>query len=142
MRDPEGIEGPAGDTPGLGLLEMDTTMVAEKSVCSVAGQHTATRCPIRGYEIHIGRSDGADCARPFAHVDGQPEGACSISGQVSGTYLHGLFVDDGFRTAFLKQFDVSASSRSYSATLETTLDQLAEHMETHLDIDKLLGIAP
>ena len=141
VRDPEGIEGPAGDTPGLGLLEVETTMIAEKSVRSVAGQHAATHCPIRGYEIHIGRSDGADCARPFAHVNGQPEGACSTSGQVSGTYLHGLFVDNGFRTTFLKQFGVSASSRSYSATLETTLDQLAEHMETHLDIDKLLGIA-
>ena len=141
VRDPDGIEGPPGDTDGLGLLELDTTMVADKSVRSVDGVHAATGCTIKGYEIHIGRSDGADRARPFAFVDGMPEGACSADGQVSGSYLHGLFVDDDFRAAFLKRLGAPASGQSYSATIENTLDELADHMEANLDIDGLLAIA-
>ncbi len=141
VRDPDGIEGPPGDTNGLGLLELETTMVAEKSVRSVEGVHAAMGCTIKGYEIHIGRSDGADRARPFAFVDGVPEGACSADGQVSGSYLHGLFVDDDFRAAFLKRLGAPASGQSYGATLENTLDGLADHMEANLDLDELLAIA-
>ncbi|MFY0610085.1 MAG: cobyric acid synthase [Hyphomicrobiaceae bacterium] len=141
VRDPDGIEGPPGDTDGLGLLQIETTMVSEKSVQIVTGRHAATGRKISGYEIHIGRSDGVDRARPFAQVYGKPEGACSADGRICGTYLHGLFVDDDFRTAFLKERDVSASGQSYGATIDTTLDQLAAHMETHLDIDELLKIA-
>lgn len=141
VRDPDGIEGAAGDTVGLGMLELDTNMVADKSVRSVEARHAATGCAIKGYEIHIGRSDGADRVRPFAYVDGQPEGACSADGQISGSYLHGLFVDDAFRAAFLQRLGVSVSGSSYSAAVETTLDELAEHMEAHLNVDGLLAMA-
>jgi adenosylcobyric acid synthase len=141
IRDPSGIEGSPGDMEGLGLLRLDTTMVADKTVRSINGVHATTDCPIKGYEIHIGRSSGPDCARPFAYVDGTPEGACSVSGQISGSYLHGMFVDDTFRAAFLERLGVATSGQSYSAAVETTLDELAHHMETHLDIDGLLSLA-
>ena len=139
--DPLGIEGPAGETAGLGLLDVATTMKADKTVRRVEGAHAVSGCPFQGYEIHLGRSEGPDCARPFAHVDGKPEGACSQDGRVSGSYLHGLFVDDGFRAAFLERLGVAASGVSYGAEVEATLDDLARHMETHLDVDGLIGLA-
>jgi len=82
-----------------------------------------------------------DCARPFAFVGAAPEGAESADGTVRGSYLHGMFRDDAFRHAFLATLGGTASTLSYNATVETTLDALAQHLETHLDIGALLAVA-
>jgi len=140
VADPDGIEGAAGETAGLGLLDVDTVMTGDKRLTRVRAQHAATALPFAGYEIHIGRTTGADCARPFAFVDDRPEGACSADGRVMGSYLHGMFTDDAFRAGFLKRFGV-ASSQAYDATVDATLDALADHLETHLDVEGLLSLA-
>ena len=101
VSDPEGIEGPAGETAGLGHLDIETVMTPDKRLSRVRATHVASGLPVEGYEIHIGRSQGADCARPFAMVDGRPEGAIRADGRVVGSYLHGLFHMDGFRAAYL-----------------------------------------
>jgi adenosylcobyric acid synthase len=59
---------------------------------------------------------------------------------VAGTYVHGLFAEDPFRSAFLAEAGVT-SSLSYGASVDATLDGLAEHLERHIDIDRLLAIA-
>ena len=140
IADPEGIEGPAGTDPGLGLLDVATVMTPDKRLTEVAATHAATGAPFRGYEIHIGRTEGPDRARPFAHVAGRPEGAMSRNGRVAGSYLHGMFRDDGFRAACLAGFGV-ASAGGYDAGVEATLDALAAHLEAHLDVDGLLSVA-
>ena len=76
-------------------------MTPDKTVRAIAGRHAPSGAPLRGYEIHLGRTEGADCARPFALLEGRPEGAVSADGRVAGCYLHGLFSDDAFRRAFL-----------------------------------------
>ena len=141
IADPDGLEGPAGSDPGLGHLAIDTVMNPEKRLTRVQAVHSATGKPFDGYEIHLGRSEGVDRARPFAHVTGQPEGAINASGRVQGSYLHGMFRDDAFRAAWLAGFGAKASPTSYSATVECTLDALAQHLETHLDIGGLLARA-
>ncbi|RUS63323.1 cobyric acid synthase [Pseudorhodobacter sp. E13] len=141
VRDPQGLEGAAGDTPGLGLLDIETVMSADKTLTRVQAQHVETSCPISGYEIHIGRSDGRDRARPFARVDGVAEGAVSADGRIMGSYLHGMFSDDRFRAAFLTARGAAPSGQSYSETVERTLDALAAHLEAHLDIDALFRLA-
>ena len=98
VADPDGIEGSPGETPGLGLLDVTTIMTPEKSLTRIKAEHAETKQPIEAYEIHIGRTEGADRARPFAFVDGAPEGAISADGRVQGSYLHGLFASDAFRT--------------------------------------------
>lgn len=141
VRDPHGIEGAPGDTPGLGLLDIETVMSADKTLTRVVATHVASGCPISGYEIHIGRSDGAARARPFAMVSGTPEGAVSTDGRIMGSYLHGMFADDSFRAAFLVARGAASSQQSYGAVVEQTLDALALHLEQFIDVDGLLRLA-
>ncbi len=140
--DREGIEGPAGETEGLGLLDVVTEMHSRKNLTRVAGRHIATDAPITGYEIHIGATEGPDCIRPVVEVGGRPDGAMSVDGRVAGTYLHGLFAEDTFRQRFLASLGASGSpSLSYNTTVAETLDALADHLEAHMEIDALLEIA-
>jgi adenosylcobyric acid synthase len=140
IADPEGIEGAPGTDPGLGLLDVETVMTPGKRLTRVTAVHAASAAAIHGYEIHIGRTDGPDRARPFATVAGMPEGARNADGRVSGTYLHGMFAADGFRKAWLSGLGAT-SDLAYEATVEATLDALAAHLEAHLDIAGLLALA-
>ncbi|MGL5008351.1 MAG: cobyric acid synthase, partial [Paracoccaceae bacterium] len=80
IADPDGIEGAAGEVAGLGLLDVATEMTAEKRVTEVAARHAGSGAEVRGYEIHLGRTVGADCARPMFTVEGKPEGAMRADG--------------------------------------------------------------
>src|SRR5262249_48861381 len=82
--------------------------------------------------IHIGRTEGADRARPFASIGGTAEGAISADGRVQGSYLHGLFSSDDFRRAWLARLGISSFGEGYSARIESALDALAGHIEQHL----------
>ena len=141
VNDPDGIEGAPGETPGLGLLNITTTMTPDKRLTRTQAIHAATGLPISAYEIHIGQSSGPDRARPFALVDGQPEGATSFDGRTTGSYLHGMFTDNTFRAAFLTGLGVKASGRNYAADVNAVLTELAAHIETHLDVTGLLALA-
>ena len=141
IRDPQGIEGPAGETPGLGFLDVETEMTADKRLTRTSGTHTATGAALQAYEIHIGKTTGPARTRPFASVANEPEGAVSPDGRIMGTYLHGLFADDGFRSAFLQQLGAASSATRYGEGLDRTLDALAAHLEAHLDVDGLLALA-
>lgn len=140
IADPDGVDGSPGTVEGLGLLNIETLMSADKSTTLVSGSHCATGAAIEGYEIHLGRSEGRDCARPLLMIDGRPDGAASIDGRVQGTYVHGLFTGDAFRKAWLANLGI-ASSLAYDAQIEAALDALADHCEMHLDIDRLIEIA-
>jgi len=141
VRDPDGIEGPAGETPGLGLLDIETVIGGDKRLARVAATHAGTGAAMTGYEIHLGRSEGPDRARPFAHVAGVPEGARSADGRVAGSYLHGMFAGDGFRAAFLAAFGAEESGFGYRAGVEQALDDLAGQIEAHLDVGAMLALA-
>jgi adenosylcobyric acid synthase len=140
VSDPGGIEGPPGSVDGLGLIDVETRLTAEKRLEPIHGR-TAEGAPFSGYEMHMGLTEGPDCARPFARLDdGSPEGAISADGLVVGTYVHGLFADDRQRAAWLARFGGKANV-AYDALLDRTLDALAAHLETHLDLDRLLTLA-
>ena len=141
ISDPEGIEGAPGEMPGLGLLDVETVMTPDKRLTRTTAEHVGSGLTVEGYEIHIGRTEGPDRARPFARVAGAPEGAVSADGRIIGSYLHGLFAEDGFRAAFLAGLGVSAGAVNYGARVEARLDELAAHLEAHLDVPALLGLA-
>ena len=141
IADPDGIEGPPAVIEGLGLLDVATTLSAEKRLEKVCGT-TKDDEPFAGYEIHMGITAGPDCARPFARLaDGSAEGAVSPDGRVIGTYVHGLFVDDRQRAAWLAQLAAGTANVAYEGLIEQTLDALAVHLSEHLDLDRLLTLA-
>ncbi len=141
LSDPGGIEGAAGSVAGLGLLDIETVMTADKRLEAVRGTHISSGAPVNGYEIHIGETSGPDCRRAWLDIDGTPEGAASADGRVSGCYIHGLFAADNFRQAFLQDLGGAPSAIAFQDTVEATLDALADHLEAHLDIAALLEIA-
>jgi len=140
IADPDGIEGAAETVAGLGLLDVTTVLSGDKTTVPVSGRHVASGEPISGYEIHFGQTSGPDCSRPLVDLGGRPDGATSSDGRVAGTYVHGLFTADSFRRAFLAEAGV-ASSLAYEASVEAALDGLADHLERHVAIDRLLAIA-
>ena len=140
IADPLGIEGTAGSDTGLGLLDVDTVMAEEKRLGTVSAIHAQSGQVFSGYEIHIGRTTGPDRARPFARVNGEDEGAMTPSGQIQGSYLHGMFSNDTFRAAWLAQFGV-ASNAQYDQSVDQTLDDLADHLEKYLDVAGILAAA-
>ncbi len=140
VADPGGIEGPAATVEGLGLLDVATTLSAEKRLEAASGT-TSDGAPFHGYEMHMGVTEGPDCARPFARLaDGSPDGAVSADGRVIGTYIHGLFADDRQRAAWLARFKGTAHI-AHDDLVERTLDALAAHLAAHLDLDRLLSLA-
>jgi adenosylcobyric acid synthase len=141
IADPQGIEGAAGKVAGLSLLDVDTVLSNEKRLEPIRGT-TAGGVPFFGYEMHMGVTEGGDRGRPFARLDdGSPEGAVSADGRVLGTYIHGLFVDDRQRAAWLSRLAAGTNGIAYEDLIEQTLDRLAAHLAAHLDIDRLLTLA-
>lgn len=142
VADPEGAEGPAGAAEGLGLLDVSTTLRGEKKLCEAQGRTVIDGMPFRGYEMHMGRTQGPDCARPVLRFsDGRVDGAASPDGRVCGFYAHGLFADDAQRAAWLRRLDAPPSELRYEAGIEQTLDALADHCARYVDLDALLEIA-
>lgn len=141
IADPEGIEGPPGETPGLGLLDVETRMTSDKQLTRTKARHCASGLEITAYEIHIGRTGGPDGERPFARISGRAEGACSADGRIMGTYLHGLFGADAFRAAFLDALGIRSGGTAYAVAVESALEALADHLEEHADVEALLKVA-
>ena len=141
VADPDGVEGQAGIVAGLGLLDVTTVLTGAKRLARVTGR-LAGGAPFTGYEIHMGRTEGPDTARPLLHLaDGRPDGATSADGLTQGSYVHALFHDDAGRAALLRSFGAAPSDHRHAATVEATLDAFADHLETHVAIDRLLQTA-
>jgi adenosylcobyric acid synthase len=138
IHDPQGLEGGNGSSTGLGLLDMETTLEAEKRLANVSGSLTLSDAAIAGYEIHMGISHGEALSRPLVNLSSGPEGAISEDGSIAGTYLHGLFDHPEACHALLTWAGLSVSeSFDYRALREAGLNRLADALEAHLDWSKL-----
>ncbi|HMB14005.1 MAG TPA: cobyric acid synthase [Roseovarius sp.] len=140
IADPDGIEGAPSRIDGLGHLDVHTVMQPHKRLALSNAQDIATGAPLSGYEIHLGETTGPDCARAWLKVGERSDGATSEDGRIRGTYLHGLFGNDTFRAAYLSGLGAS-SALLYDGTVERTLDALAAHLETHLDLDLMVSLS-
>lgn len=140
VRDPLGIEGAVTDIEGLGLLDVETTMAPEKTVRNSSAHSAEYEVPLSGYQIHLGITRGADCERPAAIVDGLADGAVSPDGRIMGTYLHGLFGSDAYRSRLLQSFGLSGESANYRESIDRALDEVASSLEDHLDPRWLAGL--
>lgn len=142
VRDPNGVDGPAGGEAGLGLLDIDTTMADTKIVRPASGRCALTDVPVRGYEIHNGRVTGPGLARPVLRLAHGPDGARSPGGRISGVHVHGLFIDDRYRRSWLSRLGARGRrDLEFEHSVETALDEVAAALERSLDTDTLLATA-
>jgi adenosylcobyric acid synthase len=141
IADPQGVEGPSGAADGLGLLNVETVLTGDK-VLRGAGGRLADGATFQGYEIHAGRTDGAGTAQPMLTIDGQgPDGAMSADGRIMGCYIHGLFDQASARASLLAELGVTANRDDRSHVVDQALDEIAETLETSLDIAALSKLA-
>ena len=157
VSDPEGVESSVAEAEGLGLLDVETVLLPEKETHQAearlleAASLVAPGCEgdISGYEIHMGQTTLGPKAEPLARIVRRsagkvavPDGAVSPDGRVFGTYLHGIFDNHGFRSAFLNRLRREKGFQTVSVIcgMEDPFDQLAEHMERHLDMESLFAI--
>ena len=140
ISDPGGVDGRPGTVDGLGLLDVDTVMAGRKQVKLTRARALPGGADVSGYEIHMGRTEGPDCARAWLEIDGRPEGATNSTGRIRGSYLHGIFTSDPFRVDYLANLGIT-SDIAYEDGVEQVLDALADHLERHMDLDHLLSLA-
>ncbi len=138
VADPEGVEGPPGSVPGLGLLPVDTVLGGGKRLTPARG--TWDDVAFEGFEMHVGRTTG-DAPPLLRMSDGRLDGAAAADGLVAGCYVHGLFAHDGQRARWLRTLGHAPAPRFHAAAVEAVLDGLAAHLEAHMDIAALLELA-
>lgn len=140
--DSGGVEGPPGQSAGLGVLDMETELTPEKlrrNVDGVIFPGTAREAPLRGYEIHMGVTRGPALERPAALLNGVPEGALSSDGQILATYVHGVFDHPQAGAAILDWAGLrGATAVDLNSARETSLDRLADSIEENLDLGPIL----
>lgn len=142
VADPLGLEGVPRQVEGLGLLDVETVMAAEKTVRNSQAHSLQHDVPLSGYEIHLGVTEGTDTIRAPVRIDGRADGAGSADGRVIGTYLHGLFASDDYRRKLLGGFGIEGGGRSYRKMVDEALDELASELAMRLSrswLDQLLG---
>ena len=156
IADPHAVEG-GGDAPGLALLPLETVLTPEKVTQRVRvrprdgaffGMSSADLSGA-GYEIHMGRSTSENEGRTFASLEREngeivADGAVSSDGRVAGTYVHGMFSDDGLRHAFIRGARAACGLRPpdvllpYGAERDARFTRLAKHVRAALDLRMLL----
>ena len=161
VRDPHAIESSLDTIAGLGLLDMETEMYPDKITSQVEAHIISESLPfpvdrgvLAGYEIHMGRSSSGGAAKPIFRIvcrEGKPadveDGLSQPDGRAWGTYIHGIFDNDGFRNKFTEDIanrsgrTASApGSFSFRSSKEEQYDRLAELVGRHVDVARILDI--
>jgi len=127
--------------------------------CSPADTARHLAAPLSGYEIHMGRSSATGPCRPLFRItqrDGRTvdevDGLMGPDGRVWGTYIHGIFDNDGFRREFLRSLQARAGKShiclsggfDYRLQKEQQYDLLAQHVRQHIDLPRIyqaIGLA-
>src|SRR5262249_57403900 len=127
---------------GLGLLDVETVLTGDKVLKPASGHLADSGAHFEGYEMHVGRTQGAGTARPFLVLDtGVADGAMSADRRIAGGYVHGLFNRPEPRAALLATFGARSNARDQNAVTEAALEEIAQALERALAIDALARIA-
>jgi adenosylcobyric acid synthase len=155
--DADRIESPDGEIAGLGLLDAITEFAPEKATTQARAKAAANAGlfaslpdeEITGYEIHMGRTRSREA--PAFTIIGTPGGAAAYpdgtvnaAGTIFGTYLHGLFHNDGFRRAFLnnlrRHWGLAETEGGAVRSRDREYDKLADLVRNHLDMNAVYRI--
>jgi adenosylcobyric acid synthase len=156
IEDPEGVESGQTEGAGLGLLDVETILKPGKQTHQVEARFQQAAAvagfggfdSVQGYEIHAGETSCGLTTRPLLRLVGRSgdpvsldDGAVSADGRCWGTYLHGFFDDDRIRHAVLAPVRARRGSDQLAASiqrqLDDELDRLSDHLQAHLDLEKL-----
>ncbi len=156
--DPQKVESGNTEVTGLGLLDMITDFVPEKSTTQVRARVIADPglldgtkgLELTGYEIHMGQTRSEEKASAFQIIEtpqgvaDYADGVLNARGTILGSYLHGLFHNDSFRQTFLnnlrKHWGLAESEGNSKIDKERQYDRLAELVRQSLDIPEIYRI--
>jgi adenosylcobyric acid synthase len=141
-----------GQADALGLLPFSTRMNSDKVTRAITGRLSRSilfgqpmpAMDIDGYEIHIGETMYADGAQAFSILNGHEfDGCVSADTRIFGSYLHGIFDDDGFRHAFLgaarafHQLAPVTRFENWRQKRENSFNQLADTVRESLGLPRI-----
>lgn len=144
IMDPLRIESAGENRDGLGILDMATTLAAEKTLARQSATHMPSGRKVQGYEIHHGRTQ-TSCAGVVRMENGSEDGAVSKDGRIWGTYLHGIFDDDTFRRWYIDKLRVERNLKPLGRVvapydLESAFDRLADIVRRSVDMDRIYAV--
>ena len=141
IADPDGVEGPPAVVEGLGLLDVATTLSAEKRLEKVSGT-TNDGAPFAGYEMHMGLTDGARLCATFCAACRRIGGRRDLGRWPGDRHLRARLVRRRQATRGMARAAAAGTANvAYEGLIERTLDALAAHLANHLDLDRLLTLA-
>jgi len=154
VKDPDGLETDAGEVGGMGILDVETTLEADKVTEQVTAEAIGEpgHGTLTGYEIHMGRTTLGPEASPLFVVSGKnggvsrKDGAVDASGRAWGTYMHGIFENDRFRRSLLgviregRPSSQPGDGLDYAMLKEEGFERLADHVESNLDIPAIKAL--
>jgi len=155
ISDPHHAESEHDEIEGLGLLNIETVFGRDKITSQVEAEMMKAASQLKAYEIHMGRTTGdiglfrirrlsSDSSLITHHPSPVFDG--SVRKNCWGTYLHGLFDNDGFRREMLnsirkkKGLEPLPVSISYAGMKDKALDRLAAVVREHIDMDQIRRI--
>ncbi|KPK01244.1 MAG: hypothetical protein AMK71_06305 [Nitrospira bacterium SG8_35_4] len=153
--DPDHVESSTKATAGMGLLDIETTLNRTKTTCQVSAElRDSSKLPnmaqnsssselknLRGYEIHMGVTTGdVGLFKIFRGTSQRALTDGAAAGNVWGTYIHGIFDNDGFRRAFLngiremKGLPLQEKTFHFHETKQEAIDSWADVVRNRVDI--------
>ncbi|WP_394779241.1 cobyric acid synthase [Undibacterium sp.] len=132
VSDPHGVEGAAGESSGLGLLDITTELTQEKRLQQVSGycafgSDKNGKAKVSGYEIHMGITYASNDTLPAFIINGEEEGTRLPDDQILGSYLHGMFDEPDASAALLQWAGLKSDARVDLAALrEHSIDRVAD----------------
>lgn len=162
ISDPYGVE-EGGDTPGLGLLKVETSFIEKKRTIQMEGKFGQVQgifkelsgMPLVGYEIHSGVTtfDEKDALTDIVpiHEDGEQmlEGSQNVTEtcNVYGSYVHGVFDSEGIAVKIVEALLAKKGKKmediktiNFAEYKKQQYDILADSVRKNLDMKKIYEI--
>lgn len=159
IEDPSGVESGVSSIKGLGLLNVRTVFMSDKTTIQSSGRISGNNglleglrdINVKGYEIHMGVTELMDGCELFLITDeGNVTGVVDSSGTVYGTYFHGIFDNEDFTVGFLNNLRKKKGIKPIinnrpGIRIERDLqyDLLADNIKNNLDMNllyKIIGV--
>ena len=151
ISDPDEVEG-GGSVAGLSILPVETIIPGDTVRSLTAGEITGATGVLSGlegmkysgYEIHMGRTleTGRSNARELTD-----KGSGICLGNIYGTYIHGIFDEEGIAAAVLKGLADkkgialdATEAVSFKDFKEQQYDALADMIREYMDLEKVYEI--